>query len=222
MPNHNFKISAAGISPEKDQSGQLLLEILIVIGLVATVSAIASPLILAGLNSNRWATGSGLAAGLAEETITAVEASSFERWQNIYGLNKSGSHYYPYQQAGAWKIAGGDETLTLNNFKFFRYFTVSDVCRDNTTRAIAADAPPCDAGNADDPSTQAITAYVGWLNGATTSRAHYLTRWRNRVCAQTGWSGAGSGTTTCPSSQYGSATDIDIAGTPGSLKLQAN
>jgi type II secretory pathway pseudopilin PulG len=206
------------------KSGSLLLEILIVIGVVAIIIPIIAQIVITSLNSNKWTNENKTAASLADEAIRAIENVSFEKWQNIYSKMKgSANHYYITKNGGAWSTAIGDENLTVNNLNYVRYFTVFNVCRDDVTKIIITNAgvPPCTTGNSDDPSTQKITVTVTWANG-TLNKDYYLTRWRNQVCHQTSWSGAGAGPVSCPSTLYESATNIDTSGTPGSLKLQAN
>lgn len=212
MNNKNYK------------SGSLLLEILIVIGVVAIIIPIVAQIVVTSLNANKWTVENRIATGLADETIKAVENVSFEKWQNIYSkLKGTTNHYYPLKNGGAWSLAFGDESLTVNNLHYVRYFTIYNVCRDDSSKVIitTTGVPPCTTGNSDDPSTQKITVTVTWTNG-TLSKDYYLTRWRNQVCHQTSWSGAGAGPVSCPSTLYESATNIDTSGTPGSLKLQAN
>lgn len=206
------------------QPGSLLLEILIVIGVVGIIIPIIAQVVVSSLNVNKWSVENKVATDLLDETTKAMDGISFEKWQNIYGKVKgSANHYYTAKSAGAWVINSGDEALTVNSTDYTRYFTVSNICRDNTTRSIVMDVniPPCTAGNSDDPSTQRITVTVSWKSG-TVSKDYFLTRWRNQICHQTSWSGVGSGPATCPSTIYESATSIDTSSVPGSLKLQAN
>jgi len=206
--------------------GSLLLEILIVIGVVAIIIPIVAQVVVMSLNSNKWTTENKVATGLVDEAGKAIESVSFEKWQNIYSkLKGPTNHYYTIKNGGAWSTALGDESLTVNGLNYTRYFIISNVCRDDTTKTIitTVGVPPCTTGNSDDPSTQKITVTVTWLNGTlTTSKDYYLTRWRNQVCHQTNWSGTGGAPVSCPSTLYESATNIDTSGTPGSLKLQAN
>jgi type II secretory pathway pseudopilin PulG len=207
----------------KKMSGALLLELLIVIGLFAILVPLVAEIIVSSLSANRVAIENMAAVSLIDETIEAAESVSFANWQDIYNLTKSSAHYYPAKVAGAWTVASGDEVLNVNGQNYTRYFTINNVCRDNTTRNIitTSGVPPCTTGNSDDPSTQELAILVSW-NGRTVSKTAYLTRWRNKICNQTDWTGTGSGTSTCPSTLYESATSIDISSVPGSLKIQAN
>ena len=204
--------------------GSLLLELLIVIGVLAIIIPLVAQIVVSSLNMNKWSTNNKVALNLVDEELKAIDGVSFEKWQNIYSQIKiSSSHYYTLKSSGAWALSLGDESLTVNNLNYTRYFTISNVCRDNTTNIIvtASGTPPCTTGNSDDPSTQKITVTVNWTNG-TLSKDYYLTRWRNKICAQTTWSGVSSSPVSCPSTVYESATSIDLNSVPGSLKLQAN
>ena len=206
------------------KSGSLLLELLIVIGVIAIIMPVVAQVVIASLNSNKWSAENKIGVNLVDETNKAVENISFEKWQNIYGLLKdSSSHYYAIKSNGSWIVATGDENLTINGLSYTRYFTVSNVCRDDLAKSIvvATSTPPCTSGNSDDPSTQKITVQVSWRSG-TISKDYYLTRWRNQVCNQTNWSGLASGPVNCPSTVYDSASSIDTNSVPGSLKLQSN
>jgi type II secretory pathway pseudopilin PulG len=153
---------------DNKKPGSLLLEILIVIGVVGIVIPIIAQIVVSSLNVNKWSAENKIAVDLADEVTKSLDNVSFEKWQNIYGkLKGSANHYYTAKSAGAWVINSGDETLTVNGLSYSRYFTISNVCRDNTSRAIiiSPSIPPCTAGNSDDPSTQKITVTVNWTNG---------------------------------------------------------
>jgi len=205
------------------KNGSLLLELLIVIGVMAIIIPLVAQIIVSSLSMNKWTMENKVALNLIDEELKAVDGVSFEKWQNIDSQIKLVSaHYYTTSVGGTWSLSLGDESLTTNNLNYKRYFTISDVCRDDTTNSIimATSTPPCTTGNSNDPSTKKITVTVSWQNG-TISKDYYLTRWRNKICAQTNWSGIGSGPVSCSSSVYESATSIDVSSTT-SLKLQAN
>lgn len=207
----------------KDNRGQLLLEILIAVGVAAAVLSIVSQLVLVSLNSNKAAVESALAENLAQAELRAVSAIAFSKWQDIYNLTKApANHFFASSTEGFWLVQSGDETINLNGLMFIRYFTVDNVCRDNTNKAIIIrdDYGACTAGNSDDPSTQKIIVTISW-SGGSISRKDYLTRWRNQTCVQTSWDALSSGTTTCPTTFYDNKNKIDTS-IPGSIKLQAN
>ncbi len=207
----------------QQKPGSLLLELLIVIGVVAIIVPIVAQIVVSSLNMNKWTVENKIALDLVDEEFKAVDSVSFEKWQNIFSKIKlSTTHYYAVKSGGTWALSLGDESLSVNSLGYTRYFTISNVCRDDTTGLviISSSTPPCTTGNSDDPSTQKITVTVSWQNG-TISKDYYLTRWRNKICNQTSWSGVGSGPVSCSSSVYESATSIDVSSST-SLKLQAN
>lgn len=205
------------------KSGSLLLELLIVIGVVAIIVPLVAQIIVSSLNMNKWTVENNVASNLADEELKTIDNVSFEKWQNIYGKIKlSTAHYYTVKSGGAWSLSLGDESVNVNNINYTRYFTISNVCRDDASKTIiiSTSTSPCISGSSDDPSTQKVTVTVTWPNG-TLSKDYYLTRWRNKICNQTSWSGTGSGPVTCSSSVYESATNIDVSSST-SIKLQAN
>jgi hypothetical protein len=204
--------------------GALLLELLVVIGVCVILIPIVAQIIITSLNVNKVSVESMAAFNLIDEEITATDSIGFSRWQDIYNLTKSTStHYYAAEVAGAWTVASGDEAVSVNGINYTRYFTVSNVCRDDATNNIIADLniPPCTIGNSDDPSVQRIIINVDWGNQSV-SKNTYLLRWRNQVCNQTNWVGIGATAVTCPSTLYDSSTGIDINTNPGSLQIQHN
>ncbi len=205
----------------RDQRGQLLLEMLLLIGVIVMVGGLVSQITYASLTANKSSSLKSAAEGLADEEFAGVTAATYAKWHNLYNLTKSSSsHYYVSQVAGAWQINSGDETLSLNGTTFTRYFYISNVCRDDATKAIVATSgvPPCTAGNSDDPSTQKVTVHVGW-DGGTISKSEHLTRWRNLLCQQSSWSATSSATSTCAGTDYGSSTNIEAS---SSIILQSN
>jgi len=205
----------------RDQQGQLLLEMLLLIGVIVMVGGLVSQITYASLTANKSSSLTSVAEGLADEEFAGVTAATYAKWHDLYNLTKSSSsHYNVSQVAGAWQINSGDETLSLNGTMFTRYFYISNVCRDDATKAIVATSgvPPCTAGNSDDPSTQKVTVYVTW-NGGSVSKSEYLTRWRNLLCQQSSWSATSSATSTCSGTDYGSGSNVEAS---SSIILQSN
>ncbi|NTW22632.1 hypothetical protein HGA34_03805 [Candidatus Falkowbacteria bacterium] len=205
----------------RNQGGQLLLEMLLLIGVIVMVGGLVSQITYASLRANKSASFSSITEGLIDEEFAGVTAATYAKWHDLYNLTKStSSHYHISQSAGAWQIGSGDEVLTIDGVEFTRHFDVSNVCRDDATKAIVATdgVPPCTAGNSDDPSTQKVTAYVSW-NGGSASKSEYLTRWRNLLCQQSSWSATSSATSTCSGTSYGSGANIEAS---SSIILQAN
>lgn len=216
--------------PPRSLKGQLLLEILVVIGVAATVVALGAQLIVVSLQSNKASGEKDVGLALVEETFEAVRNATSEKWQNLFNLTES-SNYYPTKSAGKWVISNaGIETVTVNDVGYSRSFIVQNMCRNTSTKDVTVitdtngttqtcNDPP--TGDSYDPSTQKVTATVSWSGADALSSSEYLSRWSNKVCLQTNWSGgaAGPGTgTACPITTYDTQTNIDF-GTVGSIKI---
>ena len=188
--------------------GALLIEVLLAVAIFGALGAIAAQALVVSYRGNEAATEKGAAAQLMAETVRAVRAASDESWQQLYGLTKDTAHYHPELQNGKWVIVAGDEALTLGSAQYIRYFTVSNVSRDPTTRSIESTYVSAN----DDPSTQKVTVVVTASTTGALSTTAYLMRWRNQVCDQEAWTTGGStGTHTCPDTTYGTVSNI----TPG-------
>lgn len=198
------------------ESGQLLLEIVIVIAVATVVIAVTSQMTYVSLQGNKMAGDKNVALGILEETLEGVRSAATERWPNLYDLAKGQTAYYPQKSAGTWVITSGTENVTMNGINYSRSFTIQNICRDASTRDITGitdstgSATTCtSSGGTLDPSTQQVSAVVSWSGGAQVTSQEFLTRWRNKVCVQTGWTGTGSGTNSCPSTSYESKTNIN-------------
>lgn len=188
--------------------GVLLIEVLLAIAIFGALGAIATQALVVSYQASESSAGKGAATQLTAETVRAVRAASDESWQDLYDLTKDTQHYYPLLVNGSWTIAVGDELITLGTNTYTRYFTVSNVSRNPTTRDIEESYVSAN----DDPSTQKITVVVSATSTGTLSTNAYIMRWRNLVCDQDAWSSSGaSGVKTCPDASYTSATNI----TPG-------
>lgn len=204
--------------------GALLLEILIVVALLAIILGVGSQAVFVSMQSSKVSGERDSAIGLASEALEAARAVTEEKWQNIYTLTSTTTpvttHYRVATTTVGWTIAMGNETISLNNALYTRYLTIENVCRSTAGREVTGSGTSCAGGSALDPSTQKITAFVSWRGGDTVALNEYFFRWKNKVCAQTDWSGgAGSGAKNCPDTSYGSAeSSISTAG--GILKLQ--
>lgn len=187
------------------ERGALLIEILVAVTVFAAIAAIGSQALIVSLRSNKTAAEKGEGAQLLSEMIRGVRSLSDESWQNLYGLTKDTAHYYPSLQGGKWTLTSGDEIILLGQTRFSRYFTVANVSRDPSTRAVETSY---DADH-DDPATQKITAIVSASTTGSLSVSVYLSRWRNQVCGQTSWSSSGSsGARNCPDTTYVDTTNI--------------
>ena len=212
-----MKKNISKIEISKNQ-GALLLELLIAISLLAVVLAVAVNGVFLSMQSNKISGERDIANALATESLEAVRSITEENWANIYGLTKTTQHYYPIQSAGAWTLVPGDEIVTLNGVAYTRYITVTDVSRDSITRNIEPVYILAD----DDPSTQQVTVSVTWNTGspATVTLSNYYFRWKNLVCAQTGWTTGGTGKTVEPCSATTYDTIDPTINVTGGLHLQ--
>jgi type II secretory pathway pseudopilin PulG len=180
-----------------DNSGQILVEVLIAIAVAAAVAVLGSQLVFISLVGNKISGDNNVASGLAEETIEGAKAAAAENWLNIYSLTHGNTQYYSQKSGGKWIVTAGRENIKLNSSVYSRYFVVQNICRDTSSRTITglSDSNGADlacgsiSGSQIDLSTQKITVYVAWPGAATSSDAFYLTRWRNHVCVSTDWSG---------------------------------
>ena len=204
--------------------GQLLLELLVTVGVVAVVAAIVAQVVHVSLKSNQGGGEKNVALGLAEAEFDAVKSAATENWLNLYNLTHSTGTtvYYAAQSSSKWTISTtGTESVIINDDPYSRSFYVQNTCRDTTTRAITgitdssgvATSTCVTSGGSADPSTQKITATVSWPTGGPITYSDYATRWRNFVCVQSSWNGGStSSVATCPSTYYASSTNV-TAGT---------
>jgi type II secretory pathway pseudopilin PulG len=218
-----------------DNSGQILLEVLLAIAVAAGVAVLGSQLVVVSLNGNKIAGNNSVASGLAEETIEAAKGAALENWYNFYSLTHGSTQYYPLKSSGKWVMTAGAESVPLNRALYSRYFTIQNVCRNITTRQItgitdsSGSATTCVglSGSAFDPSTQKVTAFVSWPNAAVISDTDYLTRWRNVICTNTDWVGGKNFPTdnvftTCSvNTYYNDDGNIDNSAA-GSIKLKSS
>jgi hypothetical protein len=197
------------------EKGELLLEILIVTTIAVAVIMLGAQIASVSLRGTRASGERAKAVSLSSETFDAVRAASTEKWQNLTNLTHGGTHYQALQSGGKWALSAGDETVTIDGVGYTRFFTVDDVSRDGTTRDIQTSYVSAD----NDPSTQYVTVTVTWGSGQSVTSSEYQTRWRNKACTQTAWSASGAGPSSCPSTNFGSQTNIDATSVPGSIKL---
>jgi len=204
--------------------GALLIELLVAISLLAIILSIGSESVYVSMQSGKTSSESDVAVGLANETLEAVRAISDEKWQNIYDLTK-GAQYHAVLSGTKWATSTASELVALNTASYTRYFTVENVNRCNDTSRTIASSTTCVPANnySDDPSTQKVIVTVSWQgSGSPVVISDYFSRWRNKVCTQTDWSGgAGSGVKNCPDTTYESISPSGTINTSGgTIKLQ--
>jgi len=192
---------------KNSESGQLLLEMLLAISAFVVVAVLGSQLVMVSQVSNKLSGDKNVASGVADEMLEAVQNVATEDWQLIYGLNKgSGNLYHPEKSGNKWILAGGNETVTLNGIDYVRSFYAENASRNPVTQNIES---AYNVAN-DDPSTQKIVINVSWPNADPIASNEYITRWRNKACAQSDWSGGGGGAMgACPNNTYDSSSNIN-------------
>jgi type II secretory pathway pseudopilin PulG len=181
-------------------SGFLIMELLVSVAVLAVIAFVGAQASLVSFSGGKASEEKDNAANLSNEVFEAVRAAADEKWVNLYNLTKGGTQYHPALSGGKWTLVANNETITLNNISYTRYFTVDNVSRDITTRNIESAYVSAD----DDPSTQKVTVTVTWPGGSNNlTISQYVFRWRNKVCDHTDWLTSGSsGAKTCPDSSY--------------------
>lgn len=96
---------------------------------------------------------------LLEEGAEVARAFRDTSWTDISGLTV-GTKYYLNYSGGKWATS---TAVTKLDHIFYRYFTVSDVNRDNTTADIVTSGGTLDTG------TRELTVHVEWLSSFGTS-----------------------------------------------------
>ncbi len=188
----------------KFKKGQSLVELLVAIS-IGTI-LIGGSVTLMGVSLKSYASiRKHLQANvLIRQTIEVIQTVARYDWHSIYDLTKE-SDYKISLSGNTWTISAGQETDTINNIPYKRYFQAYNVNRDGSGNI-------ADTGN-DDPSTQKITIILEYDNNyiSSSSASFYLTRSEdNKVLHQTDWSG-GEGITgpiPNPSNKYDTSTNI--------------
>lgn len=192
------------------------MEILIAAAITTMVVTAGSQLVFVGLVSNKVTGDKNTALGLAEELFIAVRAVSTENWNDVDALTHGTTDYQPQISNGKWILTSGSEDVILNGITYTRSFTIQNVCRDLSTKALKG-LTDNEGGTTDctaiansryDASTRKITVSVGWPEADPINETEYITRWRNKVCLQTAWNTTASTVADCPAAAYGSKTNI--------------
>ncbi|MEW6617531.1 MAG: hypothetical protein AB1333_03905 [Patescibacteria group bacterium] len=204
---------------KRNQSGQLLLELLVAVAAAAIIVTLGAQTTYVSIRGNKVAGDKNIALGLAQETLTAVDGVATEKWQNVYDLTKGSAQYYTATSSGKWVIASGTQDYILNNVIYTRSFTIQNVCRSTSTRAItgitdtSGGATTCSTNTGShDPSTQKINITISWPEADPLTESAYITRWRNKVFTQTQWSTMSEGPATSSASLFYSTT-TNVTGT---------
>lgn len=163
--------------------GQSLLEALLAIALGAIVIGGSVGLMGISLRVFQGVRQHYDANTLLRQTSEIIIALSQENWHNIYDVVKN-SDYKITASGTVWLISSGQETSSINNIPYKRYFQVANVNRDASGNIAVS--------GADDPSTQKISVFMKYGNNyvSSSSLSFYLTRSYNaQIIQQTDWSG---------------------------------
>lgn len=189
--------------------GQLLLEVLVAIGLIAMIALIVLTALQTGPKTTQTANVQSRATELAREAQEIVRDIAGRDWDKICDSAytgceiTSGSPYHAEidPTSTEWILAADPETKTLADINYTRSVVIDNVCRDNASGAIVACGTP---DSSDDPSTRKITVTVSGPGAGDTVFVTYLSRWgkkdagqsyaQNCAAFQTDWSGGVSTT----------------------------
>jgi len=144
---------------------------------------------------------------LIRQTIEIIQILARYDWYSIYDLAEE-SNYKISLSGNTWTISAGQETDTINDIPYERYFQVYNVLRD-----ASGDISTSTSDTFDDPSTQKITVFLKYGDNyiSSSSVSFYFTRSEdNKVFHQDDWSeGSGvTGPTPNPSDKYDTSTNV--------------
>ncbi|MDE2019291.1 MAG: prepilin-type N-terminal cleavage/methylation domain-containing protein [Patescibacteria group bacterium] len=159
--------------------------------------------------------------GVMDEVRISSDVRSADWIKTEYSNENSPGTFYAI--GGATTPSGAsnlEESITLGNTTYSRYFYVNDVYRSSTGTIVGSPAQ-----GTFDPSTKEVTVVYGWPGSNQYSISAYLTRHGDNVFYQDDWSGgpgaAGPSTSTsnrfwaAGNMNYASAGSIAIATTSG-------
>ena len=197
-------------------SGQSLLEALLSIALGVILIGSSVALMGVSLKTFNSLKQQLQANSLIRQEAEIIQSLAKDNWHSIYDLTKD-SNYYATSTNNIWSFAAGEETSTINNIPYKRYFKVYNVYRDSNGDIATS--------GTEDPSTQKITVFLDYGNNYAMSSnlSFYLTRSsNNQVLNQTDWSGGPNqtGPIPYPDNKFDSAdSNINYASTTGSIYM---
>jgi hypothetical protein len=198
----------------KKRTAQSLVEILVAVAI--GVILIGSSAVLMGVSLRSYSNiKQHLQANfLIRQKSEAIQSLARNDWNSIYDLSKQ-SDYQISLSENAWAISSGQETGTINDIPYKRYFQVYNVNRD-------ANGDITETGT-DDPNTQEIIVFLDYGNDYIYSSviSFYLIRvFNNQTFHQTDWSeGEGqTGPIPNPGNSFDSESNIDFT-TEGQITM---
>jgi len=200
--------------------GQLLVEVLIGIGIIAILIAGIIPLILSSTNVSSREAKNTVASLLAKEQIEAAKAIQEEDWNSIYSANKGiANPYHLVVSSGKWKLESPAETVNLNGINFTKSIAIYNVSRTGSNGA--GNIEPIYTPARDDPSTQKVVATVTGFGVLPITITEYFARGESQTWTQTDWQG-GAGFATWqdpPGNRFFNGNDVDTSTIIGAVQL---
>lgn len=202
-----------------NKKGQILIELLVAIAVTAIVVGSVTELLFVSRRAGQDAARRMTQARLAEEAFEAVKAMRDQSWHSIYNLTKETQEYYPKQLASSWALTTNpaDRIIIFDEADYERWIIIENMNRNSQGEIV-------ESGGFDDPSTQKVTVTARTEGLEDLVMTRYLTRFRNDVFVQTDWSGGAgqTGPVTAPNNMYfWDDGNVDVTGTPGSIKLKS-
>ena len=215
--------------------GQILVELLIAIAILAVIAALGAQLVNVSLQASETSKETGRELRMAQEAMEAMRAiaygndASSQGWNRVYkppdgtgdsSLSKgAGNPYHPVLTGGNpffWQLAAGEETIGLDGTDYIRRVIIDNVSRD-TSGLIE----PTYTVSRDDSATQKITATIIGPLGREVSLSGYLTRFFNESSPQSDWmAGLGCGPVDAGSGSNFYCFSQCIRRLPGKFDLQ--
>jgi len=165
-----------------NKRGQMLIEVLVVMGVGIIIMAAATNLFIDVQKSSIINRQKTKANNLAQEALEAVRSVRYNGWANI----ATNGTYHPVVNSGKWQLQSGSETID----EFKREITISSVYRianpasSDFLKIVSSTTP----GAKEDRSTKEITVRVSWSTPRNQEvvQKMYLTRYlKNDLITQT-------------------------------------
>lgn len=197
-----------------------LIEIVVVIGMMATVVLAIASFSVSSLRLAREDRLRLAALGLADEALEATVNLARDRWSAMPGAGT----YHPAVEpgTGAWSLASGPETVTLNGVPYARQVVLHGVGRAALSDGHAVGAVLATGGYADS-GTRLATVTVTWpsASGApgSVTVSDYVARWARRSWTQSSWAGGpGQGAWSDPTRYSSDDGNVQVLGNAVQLK----
>ena len=159
----------------KGKKGQMLVEVLVVMGVGIIIMAAATNLFIDVQKSSIINRQKTKANNLAQEALEAVRSVRYSGWSNI----ATNGTYHPVVSGGTWQLQAGSETID----EFTREITISSVYRiaNPASPDFLKIVSPTTPGAKEDRSTKEITVRISWSTPRNQEvvQKTYLTRYLN-------------------------------------------